>query len=141
MDNFMDAHIDYEITVENDGDLEAGQLKNLNDLVAGAKVTFIGCDDGVVIGDMGPYTTGGDTDDIVSRRLHIKHGIAGESFHTYRHDGRSNHDASHDITSVTVKTPREKLCKKFLDMHEETRCNPFHFFERLVKEGIIKIEE
>ena len=141
------ANPDYEIGVENDGcgcdgctdGLEAGKLANLNDLVPGAKVTFVGWADGIVVGDMGTYTTKGGTDDIVERRLHIKHGNVGESFHTYRHDGRSTSDASHDITSVTVKTPREKLYDRFVEIHSASEGKT-DLFNRLYAAGLLEVE-
>lgn len=79
--------------------LAAGKLKNLNDLVVGASVLkadglvgFICRTDKSVMGHPGG--------DIVQIQADIKYPLSGTSYHTYRHDGRSIHDAGSDIVKV-----------------------------------------
>lgn len=82
----------------------AGTLDNLNGLVAGARVYFAESEPGVVLDLMGTPTTQGMDGPVVSARAHIKHTNGDESFHTFRHDGRSTHRSDMDITMVLPKS-------------------------------------
>lgn len=80
--------------------IEAGKLENLNDLVAGARVSFTEAGPGIVLAIMGAPMTKGIDGPVVSARAHIKHTNGNESFHTFRHDGRSTHSSNMDITMI-----------------------------------------
>ncbi len=82
-------------------ELKTGTLKNLNDLIVPGNAT-IHADGrtGVVVSLMGDKVINGVSKDTVTARVHIKH-QNGESFNTYRYDGRSHNDASMDIVSVS----------------------------------------
>ena len=84
--------------------LPAGKLKNLNDLVIGTSVL-------IAYGTVGYVTNVTDvvkfnfdhetmTGDIAEARLWINLAQAGSMMHTHRRDGRSHHDAEHDIVSI-----------------------------------------
>ena len=76
-----------------------GNLKNLNELIAGSVVLFATGDVGVVRFLMGEITTKGGTNDISQARICITQANS-ESYSTYRSDGISHHGHSYDIEKV-----------------------------------------
>lgn len=74
------------------------QLKNLNNITAGTKLKFKGQEPGVV--DHVMRSVKDQNGDVCKARLCVRYEDGSESYHTFRHDGRSQHDASHDIVSV-----------------------------------------
>lgn len=81
--------------------LPAGKLKNLNDLVVGASVLTAS---GLVgyIYRTDKEVTSGPKGNICQIQADIKYPTHGTSYHSYRHDGRSVHDAEHDIVKVCL---------------------------------------
>ena len=71
---------------------------NLNKIKKGSVLCFAGTTDGVVKGVWEGVGVAG-SDDISSMRLYVSH-LWGESYHHYRHDGRSMACASQDIISI-----------------------------------------
>jgi len=87
--------------------LPAGKLKNLNDLVVGASVLKADGMVGFIYRTDKKVTRGGIGGDICEIQADVKYPLSGTSYHTYRHDGRSIHDAGSDI----VKVCRPELSK------------------------------
>lgn len=81
--------------------LPAGKLKNLNDLVVGASVLTA---NGLVgyVSSIDKKLTWAGSDDICGIQADVKYPKHGTSYHSYRHDGRSTHDAEHDIVRVCL---------------------------------------
>ena len=83
--------------------MEAGQLKNLNDCVEGSVITHV--NGKVGIQQDAPWTkvTVGETTNVCEARLCINYGKGkGESYMTYRIDGRSHCDPEYDIVSIEL---------------------------------------
>lgn len=76
-----------------------GNLKNLNELIAGSVVLFSTGEIGVVRFLMGEIITKGGTGDICQARVCITQAKS-ESYSTYRGDGISHHGHSYDIYEV-----------------------------------------
>ena len=84
--------------------LPAGKLKNLNDLVIGTSVLIANGSVGYVrnVTDVINFNFDHEkmTGDIAEARLWINLPQSGSMMHTHRRDGRSHHDAEHDIVSI-----------------------------------------
>lgn len=76
-----------------------GNLKNLNELIAGSVVLFSTGDIGVVRFLMGDIVTKGVTGDISQAGVCITQ-AGSESYSTYRSDGISHYGHSYDICEV-----------------------------------------
>lgn len=74
-----------------------GRLMMLNGIKEGSSLEFSVVADGVVK-DVLKKVTYGNTDNVAEARLWVLHSDGNESFHTYRHDGRSQHSSDYDIT-------------------------------------------
>lgn len=81
--------------------LPAGKLKNLNDFTVGASVLTAS---GLVgyIYRTDKKTTWAGVNDVCGIQADVKYPMHGTSYHSYRHDGRSVHDAEHDIVKVCL---------------------------------------
>lgn len=71
---------------------------SLNNIKEGSEITFLKASKGVVKSIWKQAGVAG-SDDISSMRLHIIHD-GSESFHTYRHDGKSIHCFTHDMITI-----------------------------------------
>lgn len=79
--------------------LNAGKLNDLNDFIIGSSVLSA---DGLVgfICGTGKPVINHPSGDICQIQADIRYPLAGNTYHTYRHDGRSNHNAHKDIVRV-----------------------------------------
>lgn len=79
--------------------IPAGKLKNLNDFVVGASVLTSGNLVGYIY-KTSKTVTRGLGGEVCEIQADIKYPMHGSSYHTYRHDGRSQYDAKSDIVNV-----------------------------------------
>ena len=78
----------------------AGNLPNLNDLVPGSTVTFLGKAPGVVNQLWGTQIIN-CAGDVISTRAFILHSDKSSSYQTYRRDGRCTYDPAFDIIGIS----------------------------------------
>ena len=71
---------------------------HLNKIKIGSKITFLKEKPGVVV-DIWSTVHSSNLSDVEEMRLRIKHN-GSESYHTYRHDGKSTNNYTHDMLSI-----------------------------------------
>jgi hypothetical protein len=73
-------------------------MENLNDIKQGTRLEFAAASPGIVSAIW--REVGNGKGDVIEARYCIAHDDGHESYHTFRRDGRSHHNQTHDITNV-----------------------------------------